>query len=263
MRFGIYVSEADAAAALRAIAPVVDAEAEGLDVIEKDFDPASGYGSCPACGTRLASGSVACPECGLAVGRSDHGLPEVRRQPGSRWRVPTLRLRPVIELLPCVEMEAEGAARGAVIWLHGLGASGHDFEDVVPLLQRPDVRFVFPHAPRRPVTINAGMIMPAWYDILSLEGPRLEEDERGIRSSAALVQTLIERERERGLEAAQIVLAGFSQGGAMALFVADRYKRDSRGPHGAERLRAARRYPWGRATGSEHTNAAAALPRSP
>ncbi len=68
VRFGIYVSEADAAAALRAIAPVVDAEAEGLDVIEKDFDPASGYGSCPACGTRLASGSVACPECGLAVG---------------------------------------------------------------------------------------------------------------------------------------------------------------------------------------------------
>ena len=128
------------------------------------------------------------------------------------------------ELLPCVEMQAEGAARGAVIWLHGLGASGHDFEDVVPLLQRPDVRFVFPHAPRKPVTINGGMIMPAWYDILSLEGPRLEEDERGIRSSAALVRALIERERERGMEAAQIVLAGFSQGGALALFVADRHE---------------------------------------
>jgi len=135
-----------------------------------------------------------------------------------------VRFRNLNELLPCVEMEAEGAARGAVIWLHGLGASGHDFEDVVPLLQRPDVRFVFPHAPRKPVTINAGMIMPAWYDILSLEGPRLEEDERGIRSSAPLVRALIERERERGLEAAQIVLAGFSQGGAMALFVADRYE---------------------------------------
>ena len=128
------------------------------------------------------------------------------------------------ELLPCVEMEAEGAARGAVIWLHGLGASGHDFEDVVPLLQRPDVRFVFPHAPRRAVTINDGMIMPAWYDILSLEGPRLGEDEPGIRSSAALVRALIERERERGLEAAQIVLAGFSQGAALALFVADRHE---------------------------------------
>ena len=128
------------------------------------------------------------------------------------------------ELLPCFEVEAEGEARGAVIWLHGLGASGHDFEDVVPLLQRPEIRFVFPHAPRKPVTINGGLIMPAWYDILSLEGPHLGEDERGIRSSAELVRVLIERERERGLEAAQIVLAGFSQGGALALFVADRHE---------------------------------------
>ena len=128
------------------------------------------------------------------------------------------------ELLPCFEVDAEGEARGAVIWLHGLGASGHDFEDVVPLLQRPELRFVFPHAPPKPVTINGGLIMPAWYDILSLEGPHLGEDERGIRSSAELVRVLIERERERGLEAAQIVLAGFSQGGAMAFFVTDRHE---------------------------------------
>ena len=126
------------------------------------------------------------------------------------------------ELLPCVEFEPEGPAEGVVLWLHGLGASGHDFEDIVPLLRRPRARFVFPHAPRRPVTINLGLIMPAWFDILSL-GNRALEDERGIRSSAALIEALLTREERRGVPPSRIVLAGFSQGGALALFVGTRY----------------------------------------
>ena len=126
------------------------------------------------------------------------------------------------ELLPCVELEPEGPAEGAVLWLHGLGASGHDFEDIVPLLQRPRTRFVFPHAPRRPVTINLGLIMPAWYDILSLCSRELE-DERGIRASAALIEALLTREERRGVPSSRIVLAGFSQGGALALFVGTRH----------------------------------------
>ena len=128
-----------------------------------------------------------------------------------------------MELLPCVEIGPEGAAvDGAVIWMHGLGASGHDFEDVVPLLRRPRTRFVFPHAPRRAVTINMGLIMPAWYDIRSLGGPR-DEDERGIRDSQRLIEALVAREIQRGVPAARLVLAGFSQGGAMALHVGLRY----------------------------------------
>jgi len=106
----------------------------------------------------------------------------------------------------------------AVIWLHGLGADGHDFEAVVPALRLPArlaVRFIFPHAPARPVTINMGMRMRAWYDIFQLGGGT--EDEAGIRESQALLQGLIARERTRGIEARRIVLAGFSQGGAIAL----------------------------------------------
>jgi len=110
-----------------------------------------------------------------------------------------------------------------VVWLHGLGASGHDFEDVVPMLDQPDLRFVFPHAPRRPVTVNGGLIMPAWYDIRSLGGERGAEDERGIRESGRLVENLLAREKQRGVPAERIVLAGFSQGGAMALFAGMRH----------------------------------------
>src|SRR5512141_1727096 len=102
------------------------------------------------------------------------------------------------EILPAVEIEPEAPATGSVIWLHGLGASGHDFSDLPPLLQLPQVRFVFPHAPRRPVTNNMGLIMPAWYDILELGGRlRGHEDERGIRQSAELIRALIAREDER------------------------------------------------------------------
>src|SRR5881397_2101905 len=103
--------------------------------------------------------------------------------------------------------------------MHGLGADGHDFEPIVPELGLPEslpLRFVFPHAPMRPVTINAGMVMRAWYDVADERGTR-REDEQGIRASQRGIEALVERERQRGLPARQIVLAGFSQGGALAL----------------------------------------------
>jgi len=124
----------------------------------------------------------------------------------------------VTQALDTVEIESAPSPDAAVIWLHGLGADGHDFEPVVPQLRLPRelrVRFVFPHAPVRPVTINMGMSMRAWYDILQLGGGR--EDEAGIRASQALLEALIARERRRGVLAQRIVLAGFSQGGAIAL----------------------------------------------
>ncbi len=112
-----------------------------------------------------------------------------------------------------------------MIWLHGLGADGHDFEPIVPELVRPGeraLRFVFPHAPVRPVTLNGGYAMRAWYDIAALER-RTAEDEAGIRDSQQTITTLIRRENERGIDTDHIVVAGFSQGGAMALFAGPRY----------------------------------------
>jgi len=120
--------------------------------------------------------------------------------------------------LPCIEIEPNQTAKSAVIWLHGLGASGDDFAPIVPHLQLPEnlaTRFVFPHAPSRPVTINGGMVMPAWYDILSMDIDR-KIDNAQIVESAQQVTALIEREIERGVPADKIVLAGFSQGGAVA-----------------------------------------------
>lgn len=117
-----------------------------------------------------------------------------------------------------VEIESASSPDAAVIWLHGLGADGHDFEPVVPELRLPSrlrLRFVFPHAPVRPVTINMGMPMRAWYDILQMGGGK--EDETGIRASQALIQALIEQEKGRGVNPRRIVLAGFSQGGAIVL----------------------------------------------
>lgn len=108
---------------------------------------------------------------------------------------------------------------GSVIWLHGLGADGHDFEPVVAELRLPaslPLRFVFPHAPVRPVTVNGGMAMRAWYDIVSL-GPEGRADEKGIRESSTILDALIEREIDRGVNSERIVIAGFSQGGAIAL----------------------------------------------
>ena len=110
----------------------------------------------------------------------------------------------------------------AVIWLHGLGASGHDFEPVVPQLGLDAdmaVRFIFPHAPNRPVTINGGMVMPAWYDILEMSLER-KVDVNQIEESAQQIQDLMAREVERGVKPEHIVIAGFSQGGAVAYHVA-------------------------------------------
>ena len=130
-----------------------------------------------------------------------------------------------MELPETVEVESDASPEGSVIWLHGLGADGHDFEAIVPelgLAGQLSLRFVFPHAPMRPVTINGGMTMRAWYDILTLErgGP---QDDAGIRESSRLLEMLIEREHERDIPHDKIVLAGFSQGGAIALHTALRY----------------------------------------
>lgn len=118
-----------------------------------------------------------------------------------------------------VEIETGRSPTGSVIWLHGLGADGHDFEPVVPELRLPGslpLRFVFPHAPVRPVTVNGGMQMRAWYDIVSLDSDG-RADEAGIRASSALLDELVAREQSRGIDSGRIVLAGFSQGGAVVL----------------------------------------------
>ena len=124
-----------------------------------------------------------------------------------------------------VELETGPDPVASVIWLHGLGADGHDFEPIVAELRLPAslaLRFVFPHAPVRPVTINGGVSMRAWYDIFSLDrdGP---VDETGIRDSAESLDALIAREQERGIAASNIIVAGFSQGGAIAMHAALRY----------------------------------------
>ena len=123
-------------------------------------------------------------------------------------------------VLPTVEVRTgSGKPVASVIWLHGLGANGHDFEPVVPHLSLPDhlpVRFVFPNAPVRPVTINGGFPSPAWFDIFQLDkGGR--QDEPGIRQAIQWTEALIAQENERGVSTDRIVLAGFSQGGAIAL----------------------------------------------
>jgi phospholipase/carboxylesterase len=128
-------------------------------------------------------------------------------------------------LLDSVVLEPSREADAVVIWLHGLGANGHDFPPIVPELSLPDghgVRFVFPHAPAIPVTVNNGMIMPAWYDILAMDIDR-KVDEPGVRLSGERLEALIARERERGITPDKIVLAGFSQGGAIAMHTALRY----------------------------------------
>lgn len=128
-------------------------------------------------------------------------------------------------MLETIEINTGDEPLGTVIWLHGLGADGHDFEPIVPELRLPGwlrLRFVFPNAPIRPVTINAGMRMRAWYDVIGLDR-RSMQDEAGIRESSAATVQLIERELERGLLPHQVVLAGFSQGGAVAIHTALRY----------------------------------------
>ncbi|ABI55566.1 alpha/beta hydrolase [Alkalilimnicola ehrlichii MLHE-1] len=121
-----------------------------------------------------------------------------------------------------VEVSTGANPTASVIWLHGLGADGHDFEPIVPELRKTAaqgaVRFVFPHAPKRPVTVNGGAVMRAWYDLYDLGINRAGEDEAGIREAMDLVRGLVDEEKARGVPAGRIVLAGFSMGGAAALF---------------------------------------------
>jgi phospholipase/carboxylesterase len=120
--------------------------------------------------------------------------------------------------LDAIEIETGPQPAAAVVWLHGLGADGSDFVPVVDALDLPDapIRFVFPHAPMRAVTINQGYVMRAWYDIVSTDLER-RADERGVRDSQRLVEALLAREKSRGIPARRLLLAGFSQGGAIAL----------------------------------------------
>ena len=129
------------------------------------------------------------------------------------------------ELLDYVEVTTADNPLYSVIWLHGLGADGHDFEPIVPFLGLPPgtaVHFIFPHALMRPVTVNGGAVMRAWYDIIEISTSK-GQDESGIRHSADKVRALIDFEVSRGIPASRIILAGFSQGGAMALHVGLRY----------------------------------------
>ena len=123
-----------------------------------------------------------------------------------------------MEPLKYIEIETNPNPTASVIWLHGLGASGHDFEPVVPELGLPSdaaVRFIFPHAPNLPVTINGGMRMPAWYDIKAMDIDRVVDTEQLMASSDAVAR-LVDQEIERGVSSENIVIAGFSQGGAVA-----------------------------------------------
>ena len=130
--------------------------------------------------------------------------------------------------LESIELETTPNPTAAVIWMHGLGADGNDFVPIVneiDLSGAPGIRFIFPHAPTRPVTINNGYVMLAWYDIAfgDLEGKTRKVDEKGVRESQAQFGQLIARENSRGIAASKIVLAGFSQGGAIALHTGLRY----------------------------------------
>ena len=130
-----------------------------------------------------------------------------------------------MELLDHIELATGADPQGTIIWMHGLGADGWDFVPIVkelPIPPKPALRFIFPHAVERPVTINNGYVMRAWYDIAMNDISRLP-DERGIRESQIAVERLIARERDRGVDSSRIVLAGFSQGGAIALQVGLRH----------------------------------------
>lgn len=125
-------------------------------------------------------------------------------------------------------------AEFSIIWLHGLGANGHDFEAIVPELDFPQkgtTRFIFPHAPQRPVTVNMGYVMPAWYDVYSLE-KNGKQDSQGIAQSVQALQALISAEHTKGVPTRKIVLAGFSQGGVIALHTALTYSHQLAGVMG-------------------------------
>lgn len=130
-----------------------------------------------------------------------------------------------MSLLPAIETETGENPDSSIIWLHGLGADGNDFAPVVPALGLPlevSPRFIFPHAPQIPVTVNGGLVMPAWYDILEMQIDRRVDVEQ-LMASAEAISALIEREIDRGISSSRILLAGFSQGGAVAYQVALSY----------------------------------------
>ena len=146
------------------------------------------------------------------------GMRQTQCQQGILWSMSE-------PLLDAVEINPACTPRACIIWLHGLGADGHDFESLIPqlgIVDALDVRVVLPHAPRRPVTINGGMVMPAWYDIVAADFKR-DQDTAGIRTSERQLMALIEREIDNGIPASRILLAGFSQGGAMVLHTGLRY----------------------------------------
>jgi len=123
-----------------------------------------------------------------------------------------------MSFLPAIEQETRSNPDASVIWLHGLGADGHDFAPIVPELNLPKelgIRFIFPHAPAIPVTVNNGYVMPAWFDILEMDIDR-KVDSTQLLVSAAAINRLVDRELERGINSRRIILAGFSQGGAVA-----------------------------------------------
>ena len=121
------------------------------------------------------------------------------------------------------EILGSSEPKDVVIWLHGLGASGHDFVPVVPMMQRPNTRFVFPHAPQRPVTINMGYIMPAWYDIIHMDERPDRENTDQVIEATRQIHMLIEDQMAQGIKPEKIILGGFSQGGAMALHAGVRF----------------------------------------
>lgn len=128
-------------------------------------------------------------------------------------------------MLDALTIEPVNSATASVIWLHGLGADGYDFVDVIPALGLPashSIRFIFPHAPLLPVTLNGGMRMPAWYDIKAISA-HAEEDEGGIKHSAQKIEALLNAEKARNIPYEKMILMGFSQGGALALYTALRF----------------------------------------
>lgn len=125
-------------------------------------------------------------------------------------------------MLESVAINQQKNTSTSVIWLHGLGANGHDFEPVVQMLNLPHIKFILPHAPYRPVTLNNGYEMRAWYDIFGLQ-PDSQQDEAGINHMQAAINNMIEAEITHGTPSHRILLAGFSQGGAMALHIATRF----------------------------------------
>lgn len=125
-------------------------------------------------------------------------------------------------ILPAIELETKENPEHCVIWLHGLGADGNDFAPIVPELRLPTdlgIRFIFPHAPKIPVTVNAGFVMPAWYDIIEMQIDRMVDTD-GLLESSDMITEIINREYARGIDSTALVLAGFSQGGAVAYQVA-------------------------------------------